>query len=163
MADVRPFRALRPRNELAGDVIAPPYDVLSEPEARGLALNRKSFVRITRSEVDLPEGSDSHGELAYAKARENLDGFVSGGVMQRDDEPTYYFYGQKMGDHHQVGVLAACSVEEYDQGRIAKHEYTRPDKPAFSEELKGMFISAGFLLLILFLHPYFAGVTPFPR
>ncbi|RLA32229.1 MAG: NnrU protein, partial [Gammaproteobacteria bacterium] len=41
--------------------------------------------------------------------------------------------------------------------------YTKPDSPDFSEELKGTFISAGFLLFILFLHPYFAGVTPFPR
>jgi uncharacterized membrane protein len=41
--------------------------------------------------------------------------------------------------------------------------YTKPDKPGFSEELKGTFFSAGILLIILFLHPYFAGVTPFPR
>jgi len=41
--------------------------------------------------------------------------------------------------------------------------YSRPGKPDFSEELRGTFISAGFLLLILFLHPYFAGVTPFAR
>ena len=40
--------------------------------------------------------------------------------------------------------------------------YIKPDKPDFSEELKGTFISAGFLLILLFLHPYFAGVTPFP-
>jgi uncharacterized protein (DUF1015 family) len=33
-----------------------------------------------------------------------------------------------MGSHQQVGLLAACSVAEYDDGRIAKHEYTRPDK-----------------------------------
>ena len=49
MADVRPFRALRPRAELAADVIAPPYDVLSEAEARAIARNPRSFVRITRS------------------------------------------------------------------------------------------------------------------
>src|SRR5262245_1204296 len=51
MADVRPFRALRPRDDLAGQVIAPPYDVLTEDEARALARNRHSFVRVTRSEV----------------------------------------------------------------------------------------------------------------
>ena len=41
--------------------------------------------------------------------------------------------------------------------------YTKPDSPGFSEELKGTFFSAGILMLILLLHPYFAGVTPFPR
>lgn len=128
MADVRPFRALRPRDELAGEVISPPYDVLSEAEARALARNRRSFIRVTRSEVDLPEGTDPHSDAAYRKARENLDALRADGALVLDDEPTYYLYGQKMGDHEQVGVLAGASVAEYDQGLIAKHEYTRPDK-----------------------------------
>ncbi len=128
MADVRPFRALRPRDDLAGKVIAPPYDVLTEDEARAIARERDNFVRVTRSEVDLPEGADPHSDTAYRKARENLDLFVKSGVLVEDEEPTYYLYGQRMGDHEQVGVLAAASVAEYDSGLIAKHEYTRPDK-----------------------------------
>ncbi|MEQ1566418.1 MAG: DUF1015 family protein [Myxococcota bacterium] len=128
MAQVRPFRALRPRDDFAAAVIAPPYDVLTEDEARAIATERRSFVRVTRSEVDLPIGADPHSDAAYLRARENLDGFVADGVLVRDDQPTFYFYGQVMGDHHQVGLLAGCSVEEYDDGRIAKHEYTRPDK-----------------------------------
>ncbi|MCO4747999.1 MAG: DUF1015 domain-containing protein [Proteobacteria bacterium] len=128
MADVRPFRALRPQDRLAGEVIAPPYDVLSEAEARAIATDRRSFVRVTRSEVDLPEGSDSHSDEAYAMARRNLEALIADGTLQRDAQPTYYFYGQRMGTHWQVGVLAACSVDEYDRGAIAKHEYTRPDK-----------------------------------
>lgn len=128
MADVRPFRPLRPRDDLAVEVIAPPYDVLTEAQARALATNRKSFVRVTRSEVDLPEGSDAHGDAAYATARANLDRFREDGVMVLDEEPTYLLYGQTMGEHTQIGVIAACSVAEYDAGDIAKHEYTRPDK-----------------------------------
>lgn len=128
MADVRPFSALRPRDDLAGRVIAPPYDVLSEAEARAIAENRHSFVRVTRSEVDLPEGTDPHSDEAYRMARKNLDAFVEGGVLIEDRDPTYYFYGQVMGSHEQVGILAACSVAEYDDGRIARHELTRPDK-----------------------------------
>ena len=128
MADVQPFRALRPRNRLAGQVIAPPYDVLTEADARHLAKVRTSFVRITRSEVDLPEGTDAHSQQAYDKARENLDTFVRDGTLIEDEAPTYYLYGQTMGEHTQVGVIAAASVAEYDAGTIAKHEFTRPDK-----------------------------------
>lgn len=128
MADVRPFRALRPRDDLAGDVIAPPYDVLTADEARALAINRRCFVRVTRSEVDLAEGVDPHSEIAYAMARENLNELRSTGAVELDDAPTYYFYGQQMGDHHQVGIIAAASVDEYDAGDIRKHEFTRPDK-----------------------------------
>lgn len=128
MADVRPFLVVRPRDADAASVIAPPYDVLSEADARGIAENRKSFVRITRSEVDLPAGTDPHSDAAYAKARENLDAFLADGLLEKGDAPSYVFYGQKMGDHTQVGIVAACSVDEYDSGAIAKHEFTRPDK-----------------------------------
>ena len=72
MADVRPFRALRPREDLAADIIAPPYDVLDEQEARALAVNPRSFLHVTRSEVDLAPGTDAHSERAYAKAREEF-------------------------------------------------------------------------------------------
>jgi uncharacterized protein (DUF1015 family) len=128
MADVRPFRALRPRDDLAVEVIAPPYDVMSVAEATAIASNRRSFVRVTRSEVDLPPGADAHSDEAYAQARKTLDEFVAEGILRRDDQPTYYLYGQQMGAHRQVGMLAACSVAEYDSGLIKKHEYTRPDK-----------------------------------
>jgi uncharacterized protein (DUF1015 family) len=128
VADVRPFRALRPRDDLAADVIAPPYDVLTEDEARAIARNRRSFVRITRSEVDLEPGADPHSDRAYTKARENLDAFVADGVLVEDAEPTWSFYGQTMGDHTQIGILGGASVDEYDGGLIAKHELTRPDK-----------------------------------
>lgn len=128
MADVRPFRALRPRDDLAREVIAPPYDVLSEAEARELATNRRSFLRVTRSEVDLPQGSDSHSEAAYQMARTNLERFIDDRTLVQDDEATYYVYGQTMGDHSQLGFIAACSVDEYDKGTIKKHEFTRPDK-----------------------------------
>jgi len=128
MADVRPFRALRPREDLASDIIAPPYDVLDEDEARAIAVNPHSFLHVTRSEVDLAPGTDAHSEVAYRKARQNLDRFEAEGLLTLDDAETYYLYGQKMGDHVQVGLLAACSVREYDDGLIAKHEFTRPDK-----------------------------------
>jgi uncharacterized protein (DUF1015 family) len=113
---------------LAAEVIAPPYDVLTPSEARALARDPRNFVRVTRAEVDLEEGADPHGDATYEKAAHNLAELEGKGVMQRDDTATYYFYGQRMGEHVQVGVLAGASVEEYLDGRIARHEFTRPDK-----------------------------------
>lgn len=42
-------------------------------------------------------------------------------------------------------------------------EYTKPPMPKLGEELKGVFISAAFLAIAVFLHPYFSGVDAFPR
>jgi uncharacterized protein (DUF1015 family) len=128
MADIQPFSALRPPKDLAGRVIAPPYDVLSDAEARAIAHDEKSFVHVTRAEVDLPTGTDPHGPETYARAKTNLQAFIAKGWLIRDEQPRYYLYGQQMGSHRQTALLAACSVEEYDRGVIKKHEHTRPDK-----------------------------------
>lgn len=128
MADVRPFRALRPADHLAARVIAPPYDVLSTAEARAIAADPASFIHITRSEVGLAEDADPHSDEAYRLARTQLDRLRHEGALVQDTDATFYVYGQKMGDHVQHGLLAACSVAEYDAGQIRKHEYTRPDK-----------------------------------
>ncbi len=129
MAQVRPFRGVRARPDLARDVVAPPYDVLDEAEARAIvARNPRSFLRVTRPEVNLPVGVDAHGTEAYAAAREALLGMLDDGTLVQDDEPCFYLYGQRMGTHVQTGLLAVCSTAEYDAGIVKKHEYTRPDK-----------------------------------
>ena len=129
MSQIRPFRGLRPSDDLADRIIAPPYDVLSEEEARHLAEpNPMSFLHITRPEVDLPVGSDAHGPEAHAKARENLDAFVDQGWMVQDESPCFYLYKQVWRGRTQTGLMASCSVAEYDEGLIKRHELTRPDK-----------------------------------
>jgi uncharacterized protein (DUF1015 family) len=129
VSEIRPFRGLRPLDELAARIIAPPYDVLSEDEARAIAgPNEMSFLHVTRPEVDLPEGSDAHGPEAHAKARENLDLFQQRGWMVQDERPCFYLYRQTWRGRTQTGLMAACSVKEYDEGLIKKHELTRPDK-----------------------------------
>ncbi len=129
MASVHPFTGLRAAETLAESVLAPPYDVVSEAEARALvADNPISFLRVTRSEVDLPEGSDSHGPEAYQQAAETLRRFASEGVLVKDPVPSFYVYAQQMGEHRQAGLMALCSCAEYDQGIVRKHEFTRPDK-----------------------------------
>lgn len=129
MAEIRPFKGVRPLNDMADRIIAPPYDVLSEDEARAIAdPNPSSFLHVTRPEVDLPAGSDPHGPAAHAKARENLDAFMGQGWMVEDEQPCFYLYSQTWKGRTQTGLMAACSVEEYDSDQIKRHELTRPDK-----------------------------------
>ena len=129
MATLKPFRALRPPRELAGRVASPPYDVVSTREARALAKgNPDSFLRVSRPEIDLPEGTDEHADAVYAKGKENLDELRRRGVLRGDPEPRLYVYAQQMGNHRQTGLVACASVAEYDADAIKKHEKTRADK-----------------------------------
>jgi uncharacterized protein (DUF1015 family) len=126
---VKPLRGLLPAPGRAGDVIAPPYDVLSSAEARVRARGRPaSFLHISKPEIDLPEGIDPHDPRVYAKGAENFRRMIDEGVLVRDATPCYYVYRIRMGAHVQTGIVFAGSVAAYDANRIRKHEYTRPDK-----------------------------------
>ena len=129
MALLRPFRALRPAPANAVRVASPPYDVINTAEARALAKgNADSFLRVSRPEIDLPEGIDEHDDRVYEQGRKNLEELVSRGVLRADPSPRFYVYAQRMGAHRQTGLVACASVEEYVKDVIKKHEKTRADK-----------------------------------
>ena len=129
MAKLAPFRALRPTPQGAPQVSSVPYDVVNTEEARALAgENPLSFLHVTRSEIDLPAGTDPHSDAVYARARTNLETLRHTAPLEAEAEPALYLYRLRMGDHVQTGVAGTWSVEEYEADRIKKHEKTRRDK-----------------------------------
>ena len=126
---IRPFAALRPRPEVAADVIAPPYDVVSTDEARhSHAIVRQSFLHISRPEIDLPDGSSPYSDERMQGAQRIWRGCAKPDVLVRETRPAYYIYRMTMDDHVQTGVACVASVAAYEANRVRKHELTRPDK-----------------------------------
>jgi uncharacterized protein (DUF1015 family) len=129
VAIIRPFRALRPRPEQAEAVASVPYDVVNTEEARELAAgNPLSFLHVSRPEIDLPAGTDLYSDAVYNKAVENFETLIKDCPLEVEAEPSLYLYKLVMGNHEQVGIVACCSVDEYDDHTIRKHERTRRDK-----------------------------------
>lgn len=129
MSVIKPFRALRPQANLAKEVSSVPYDVLNAQEAREIAKeNPHSFLRVSRSEIDLAENVNPYSDEVYAKAKENFEQLQADGVLQLEDEPSLYVYQLQMGEQIQTSVVACCSIDEYNNDLIKKHEKTRPDK-----------------------------------
>lgn len=129
MAIIRPFNALRPRAERAAQVAAVPYDVVNTEEARALAAgNPWSFLHVSRAEIDLPAGTPIYSDEVYAKALANFERLTKECPLEMEETPSLYLYRLIMGDHQQIGVVACCSVDEYDRDIIRKHERTRRDK-----------------------------------
>ena len=129
MAQIKPFSALRPEPSLAAQICELPYDVMSSAEARQMAQgNQLSFLHVSKPEIDLPASTDVHDDVVYAKGKENFEKLVAQGALKKDSQPCLYLYRQIMGNHSQVGIVAVASCEEYLQGVIKKHEFTRPDK-----------------------------------
>jgi uncharacterized protein (DUF1015 family) len=129
MVTLKPFAALRPKPELAAQICELPYDVMSSDEARALAAgNPLSFLHVSKPEIDLPAGTDLYSPVVYAKGRENFEKLIAQGALKQDAQPCFYLYRQIMGQHAQIGLVAAASCEEYLQNIIKKHELTRLDK-----------------------------------
>lgn len=129
MISILPFKALRPEAPFAKQVASRPYDVLNSKEAKIEAQgNHSSFLHITKSEIDLPEDIDTHSQLVYDKAKENLDAFISRAILFRENKECYYIYQLIMNDQSQTGLVCCSSVDDYENGLIKKHEFTRPEK-----------------------------------
>jgi uncharacterized protein (DUF1015 family) len=129
MAIISPFRALRPKTELADKVASRPYDVLNSAEAKEEAKgNAQSFLHVTKSEIDLPDNIDTHSAAVYEKAKENLQQFINDGVLFREEKPCYYIYRLVMNGRSQTGLVCVSSIDDYFNNVIKKHEFTRPEK-----------------------------------
>lgn len=127
--NIRAFEAVRPNAADASLVAAVPYDVVDTAEAKALAAgNEKSFLHVSRPEIDLPEGTACSSPEAYTQARKALDQLIASGTLVRDPEPKFYAYRQVMGDHSQTGIVATFDTKDYINGVLKQHEKTRRDK-----------------------------------
>ena len=131
MAIIKPFKAVRPSGNTAQAVSCVPYDVIYDAEVRDeIARNPQSFLRVTRPEGEFPESESPSNESVLERARQNLEQFIRDGVLFDDPFEAIYVYQLASGDHVQTGIVACCSIDDYDKGTIKKHEKTRPDKVA---------------------------------
>ena len=127
--NIHPFAAVRPNVKDAASVASVPYDVVDTKEAKALAEgNPKSFLHVSRPEIDLPDGTDCSSPEAYAQARKALDKLIADGTLVRDGEPKFYAYRQTMGSHGQTGIVATFDTQDYLAGVLKQHEKTRKDK-----------------------------------
>jgi len=129
MSILKAFKGLRPPVEIVKQLASRPYDVLNSAEARIEAQgNPYSLLRVTKSEIDLPEGIDIHGKEVYDKVVENFASFIQKGWLVKDKEDRLYIYAQTMNGRTQYGIVGCTSIEDYFNNRIKKHELTRKDK-----------------------------------
>ncbi len=127
--NIHPFAAVRPNVKDAALVASVPYDVVDTQEAKALAANNpKSFLHVSRPEIDLPEGTGCSSPEAYAQARKALDKLIADGTLICDGEQKFYAYRQTMGSHSQTGIVATFDTQDYLAGVLKQHEKTRKDK-----------------------------------
>jgi uncharacterized protein (DUF1015 family) len=119
-----PFAALRYTVDL-DDVIAPPYDVLSDSEVDALeARDEHNIVH-----VDVPR--EREGDDRYELAAERLRSWIGSGVMIADEMPSLTLYRMRFtdptgADRDIVGVMGGLEVVDEGAGGVLPHERTTP-------------------------------------
>ena len=128
MAEARPFRALRfdaSRVDLA-QTIAPPYDVISREEQRGLY--DRSPYNVVRIEYGEQTPTDTDADSRYTRAATDIAAWTRDGVLTRERFPAMYAYRQEFTwegrTHVRQHVFAAVRLEPWDAGVIKPHEHT---------------------------------------
>ena len=129
MAEIKPFRAYRPKADLAGRIAALPYDVYNREEAcREVEKNPDSFLAIDRAETGFGPEVDTCDPRVYKRAAELLWSQIQEGRFVQEERPCYYLYEQIMDGASQTGIVACASIDDYSTGVIKKHENTRAEK-----------------------------------
>lgn len=158
MATIKPFRGIRPPQNLVERVASRPYDVLNSAEARAEAEgNEMSLYRIIRPEIDFPVGTDEHEPQVYDKAAENFALFRKNGWLVQDEEESYYVYAQTMNGKTQYGLVVGAYVDDYLNGVIKKHELTRRDKE--EDRMKHVRVNNANIEPVFFAYPSNAEVN----
>lgn len=123
MPRFEPFRALRYAAADLEPLIAPPYDVLSDPQVDELQTRSPHNI----SYVDVPRGGGDRYELAATLLRE----WVGEGVLVADEEPSFTIYRLRFVDatgteRDIAGVLGGLEVVDDGAGGVLPHERTTP-------------------------------------
>ena len=134
MPDIRAFRGWRYDlghvGEL-GDVVAPPYDVISSAQ-RDLLYKRHACncIRLILNREE--PGDDEQGR--YERAAGFLRAWKQEGVIAEEGEPCLYVYHQQFTvdgrEYHRRGVMARVRLERFGEGSIYPHEETLPGPKA---------------------------------
>lgn len=131
MAEVHPFRGILYNPERIadmGDVVAPPYDVIS-PGQQEAFYNRHAN-NVVRLILGKAHPEDTGPSDIHARAAEYFSQWREKKILSRDDKPAFYFTSVTFsfsfggGRITRYGIIGRVRLESFDKGVILPHERT---------------------------------------
>lgn len=130
MADLKPFKALHysPEKVQLGNVIAPPYDVISKAEEK--ALHERDPHNMIRLELGEPPLDQNAQTNRYQEARDFMNEWLKEGVLVSDEAESFYFYEQTFNHPLEkrrlarIGFFARIKLEPFEKKVVFPHEKT---------------------------------------
>ncbi len=92
MAIIKPFKCIRPNNNVVSKVAALPYDVYNRKEAVEVVRKENlSFLKIDRAETSFDDSVDMYDDRVYKKAKEILEDRIKDETFIEDPDECYYY------------------------------------------------------------------------
>lgn len=123
MAKILPFRAVRPTRDKAALVASRPYEDYSPGELKAvLEYNPYSFLHIINPGYKFQHNIT--GDKRFQLVKNRYLEFKEENIFTKDEIPSYYIYRIISRTNTYCGIIAAASIEEYENNLIKKHEDT---------------------------------------
>ncbi len=123
MAQIKPFKAIRPAQDKVAFVASKSYEEYSKNELNSiLRYNPFSFLHIINPGFKFHK--NIKGKERFTLVRNRYLEFLEDDVFLKDEEPCFYLYQIEKGDFQSLGFFCACSVDDYRKDIIKKHEDT---------------------------------------
>lgn len=132
MANVKPFKALRPRPELAQVVSSRSYDSNHNHISLEIMNNNEySYLHVVKPHLTFNE-AQRIPEKHFPIARKKLEALKEEGVLQKDATENFYLYQITDSLKHitYTGIVGLANVDDYLNNHIKKHEHTLTKKEA---------------------------------
>ena len=143
MSLIRPFNGVLPRKDSVEKIVSRPYDSYTATEVKAiLGSNQESFLRVIRPDY-APSGPQVKGIDLLKASRSTFHEMLENGILERNEETSFYIYRQIQGSYSHTGIVAAVDAKAYRDGRIKIHEQTLEAKEAkLKDYLKVVAINA---------------------
>ncbi|TAI49051.1 DUF1015 domain-containing protein [Flagellimonas allohymeniacidonis] len=123
MAQIKPFKAIRPKKDKAPFVVSRSYEEYDKKELKAvLQYNPFSFLHIINPGFKFHKTIS--GQERFKLVHNRYLEFLEEDIFQEDGEPCFYLYETGKSKFRTLGFFCACSVQDYRNNVIKKHEDT---------------------------------------
>ena len=123
MADVKPFKAVRPSRDKVALVSSKSYEDYSPAELGAkLDFNPYSFLHVINPGYKYHQ--EVSGEQRFKLVHNRYMEFKKEAIFIQDKSPAFYIYERTCAENTFCGIIGATSVDDYLKNTIKKHEGT---------------------------------------
>jgi len=123
MAEIKPFKAVRPTKDKVAFVSSRSYQEYSKKELEAaLSFNPFSFLHIINPGFKYDK--QVSGEARFKMVHNRYLEFLEDNIFLKDSMDSFYIYQIEKNDFRCCGIFCATSVKDYRENIIKKHEDT---------------------------------------